>query len=96
MNDIVGSSLDQSFQLLHEAETKLKGIVNNRFDASVHSNDVASVERFFKIFPLLGLHEEGLTKFGKYLSSQVRLQRYCKGSFWENTFQNTISCLLTL
>ena len=67
----LGSSLDTSFQLLHEAETKLKGIVNNRFDASVHSNDVASVERFFKIFPLLGLHEEGLTKFGKYLSSQV-------------------------
>ncbi|KAL5021531.1 hypothetical protein ScPMuIL_000686 [Solemya velum] len=66
-----GSSLETSFKLLHEAEEKLKIIVQSKFDASVHSGDVASVERFFKIFPLLGLHEEGLTKFGKYLASQL-------------------------
>ena len=45
--------------------------MSNRFDASVHSGDVASIERFFKIFPLLGQHEEGLTKFAKYLASKV-------------------------
>lgn len=66
-----GSTLDTSFKMLHEAEEKLKTIVRNKFDASVHSGDVASVERFFKIFPLLGLHEEGLTKFGKYLAAQL-------------------------
>ncbi|XP_029638336.1 conserved oligomeric Golgi complex subunit 4-like [Octopus sinensis] len=65
-----GSPLDTSFKMLHEAEEKLKTIVRNKFDASVHSGDVASVERFFKIFPLLRLHEEGLTKFGKYLAAQ--------------------------
>lgn len=66
-----GTSLDTSFKLLHESEEKLRVIVSNRFDASVHSRDVASIERFFKIFPLLGQHEEGLTKFGKYLAAKV-------------------------
>ncbi|XP_013408885.1 conserved oligomeric Golgi complex subunit 4, partial [Lingula anatina] len=66
-----GSTLDTSFQLLHEAESKLKKIVHKNFDAAVHSKDVASVERFFKIFPLINLHDEGLTKFSKYLSAQI-------------------------
>jgi len=66
-----GSSLDTSFKLLHESEEKLRVIVNNKFDSSVHTRDVASIERFFKIFPLIGLHEEGLTKFGKYQAAKV-------------------------
>ncbi|XP_067651434.1 conserved oligomeric Golgi complex subunit 4-like [Haliotis asinina] len=66
-----GGTLDISFKLLHEAEDKLKAIVTSKFDAAVHSEDVASVERFFKIFPLLGQHEEGLTKFGKYLAKKL-------------------------
>ncbi|XP_060563239.1 conserved oligomeric Golgi complex subunit 4-like isoform X2 [Ruditapes philippinarum] len=65
------SSLDTSFKLLHESEEKLRVIVNSKFDASVHSRDVASIERFFKIFPLLGMYEEGLTKFGKYLAAKL-------------------------
>ena len=64
-------TLDISFKLLHEAENKLKTIVNSKFDSAVHTGDTASVERFFKIFPMLGLYDEGLTKFGKYLSSQI-------------------------
>ncbi|XP_048748000.1 conserved oligomeric Golgi complex subunit 4-like isoform X2 [Ostrea edulis] len=66
-----GGTLDMSFGLLQEAEEKLKSIVNTKFDAAVHSGDFASIERFFKIFPLIGLHEEGLAKFGKFLSSQI-------------------------
>lgn len=69
---MTGGTLDISFKLLHEAEDKLKAIVTSKFDAAVHSEDVASVERFFKIFPLLGQHEEGLTKFGKYLAKKVQ------------------------
>ncbi|KAK3594356.1 hypothetical protein CHS0354_031735 [Potamilus streckersoni] len=66
-----GTSLDTSFKHLHEAEEKMKTIVHNKFDASVQARDVASIERFFKIFPLLDLHEEGLTKFGKYLAAKL-------------------------
>ncbi|KAK3086090.1 hypothetical protein FSP39_013397 [Pinctada imbricata] len=71
-----GSTLDTSFRLLHEAEEKLRMIVSSKFDAAVHSGDLASIERFFKIFPLIGLHEEGLTKFGKFLSSQLSESSY--------------------
>ncbi|XP_052232014.1 conserved oligomeric Golgi complex subunit 4-like isoform X2 [Dreissena polymorpha] len=73
MSDITseGSSLDTSFKLLHDSEEKLRVIVSSKFDTSVHTRDAASIERFFKIFPLLGQHEEGLTKFGKYLASKL-------------------------
>ncbi|XP_074645003.1 conserved oligomeric Golgi complex subunit 4-like [Tubulanus polymorphus] len=66
-----GGQLETSFKLLHVAESKLKTIVHRQFDAAVHAGDVASVERFFKIFPLLGLHDDGLAKFSRYLSAQI-------------------------
>ena len=68
---VPGSTLDASFKLLYESEEKLKNIVQSKFDAAVHSQDVASVERFFKIFPLLAMHTEGITKFSKCLAAQV-------------------------
>jgi len=71
---VVGSTLDMSFKLLHEARTKLKAIIHNKFDAAVRSADAASVERFFKTFPLIGEHDAGLAKFSKYLCSQVGSQ----------------------
>ena len=64
-----------SFKLLHEAQAKLKNIIHNRFDAAVRSGDIASVERFFKTFPLIGEHKDGLDKFSKYLCSQVLFLR---------------------
>ncbi|XP_054719485.1 LOW QUALITY PROTEIN: conserved oligomeric Golgi complex subunit 4-like [Uloborus diversus] len=66
-----GSSLDEAFVKLHEAETQLKAIVMRKFDDAVRDEDVASVERFFKIFPLLNQHNEGLKKFSTYLCSQI-------------------------
>lgn len=66
-----GSSLDEAFARLHEAENKLKAIVLRKFDEAVRDEDIASVERFFKIFPLLNQHNEGLKKFSTYLCSQI-------------------------
>ncbi|KAI2799024.1 Golgi transport complex subunit 4 [Blomia tropicalis] len=64
-------SLEQSFGKLHEAEQKLKLIVMNRFDEAVKDKDIASVERFFKIFPLINQRMEGLTKLSQYLCGQI-------------------------
>ncbi|KAF6030037.1 COG4 [Bugula neritina] len=69
-----GSSLKQSFTTLHEAAAKLRSLTHSKFDSAVNSGDVASVERFFKIFPLLGIKEEGLTKFAKWQSAQTSTQ----------------------
>lgn len=63
--------MDASFHKLHEAEQKLKQVVIAKFDEAVKDEDLASVERFFKIFPLLNMHEEGLGRFTTYLCSKV-------------------------
>lgn len=70
--EFLGSTLDSSFTVLHEAETKLKAIVIKKFDEAVRDEDLASVERFFKIFPLLNQQDDGLKKYAVYLCSQVK------------------------
>ena len=52
--------LDASLATLHQAENQVRGVVSKRFDDAVKDEDLASIERFFKIFPLLNMHEEGL------------------------------------
>ncbi|XP_072836506.2 conserved oligomeric Golgi complex subunit 4 [Pogona vitticeps] len=66
-----GSIIDANLKLLQEAEQRLKTIVTEKFDMATEQADLPQVERFFKIFPLLGLHEEGLSKFSEYLCKQV-------------------------
>jgi hypothetical protein len=70
-DSIENNSLDQAFQLLQEAENKLKVIVDEKYDAAVSTGDIPQAERFFKIFPLIGQHEAGLVKFSTYLCCQV-------------------------
>ncbi|KAM6430718.1 conserved oligomeric Golgi complex subunit 4 isoform 1-T1 [Liasis olivaceus] len=66
-----GTITDANLKLLQEAEQQLKTIVTEKFDAAMKQEDLPQVERFFKIFPLLDLHEEGLSNFSKYLCKQV-------------------------
>ncbi|KAG1692940.1 Conserved oligomeric Golgi complex subunit 4 [Nymphon striatum] len=65
------TNLNSSYSMLHEAEQKLKSLVTHKFDEAVKDEDLASVERFFKIFPLLNQHSEGLKKFSLFLSMQI-------------------------
>ncbi|XP_043937253.1 conserved oligomeric Golgi complex subunit 4 isoform X2 [Protopterus annectens] len=66
-----GSIIDANLNLLQEAEQHLKTIATEKFDQAIKEGDLPQVERFFKIFPLLGLHEDGLSKFAEYLRSQI-------------------------
>lgn len=68
-DDVSGSitSVSQAFNTLTEATTKLRQIIAHKFDEAVTKDDLASVERFFKIFPLLGMHTEGIEKFANYI-----------------------------
>lgn len=68
-----GGQLDTAFVLLHEATNKLMSLVRQEFHEAVKKSDVASIERFFKIFPLLNLHDEGLKKFCDFLCSKVNV-----------------------
>lgn len=66
-------NLHESLSLIHESNQKLKTIINSKFEEALNSGDSANVERLFKIFPLMNLHEQGLKKFCTYLCSEVRL-----------------------
>lgn len=44
---LVGSDIAGAFVLLHEAETKLKRIVHDKFEAAIQNGDRSSVERYF-------------------------------------------------
>lgn len=63
--------LDQSFSLLQESKTKLQKIVNEKYDQALKENEIPELERFFKIFPLIGLSESGIEKFSSYLCLQI-------------------------
>lgn len=71
---VLGSMIDANIQHLQEAERQLKVLVTEKFDAATKAGDLPQVERFFKIFPLLRLHEEGISKFSVYLCRQVTLR----------------------
>lgn len=42
-----------------------------KLDEAIKKDDLASVERFFKIFPQLGMHDEGIVKFTTYVCSKL-------------------------
>lgn len=60
------------FDRLRQAEKELSSLITHMFDEAVKREDMASVDRFFKLFPLLKKHEEGLKKFTTYLCAKVR------------------------
>lgn len=73
-NDVSGDriSIASSLSTLRQASDELRSTVTKKFDDAVNQEDLASVERFFKIFPLLGMHNEGLIKFSSYLCSKLQ------------------------
>ncbi|XP_078036052.1 conserved oligomeric Golgi complex subunit 4 isoform X2 [Augochlora pura] len=65
------TNISSSLITLQQAALQLRTVITHKFDEAVKSEDLASVERFFKIFPLLGMHFEGLKKFCSYLCSKL-------------------------
>ncbi|KAK6627802.1 hypothetical protein RUM44_010281 [Polyplax serrata] len=66
------TTVDNSFILLKEVSEHLRVVVAKKFKEAIADEDLASVERFFKIYPLLNMHEEGLKEYSLYLSSKLR------------------------
>lgn len=66
-----GQSLKHSYEVLRQAAASLKEIIERKFDEAVDADDVASMERYFKLFPLINEHGSGLQRFGKYLCSKI-------------------------
>ncbi|CAL8073141.1 unnamed protein product [Calicophoron daubneyi] len=56
---------------LESCREKLAKLTAERFDQAVQRNDKATIERFCKLFPLIGNHADGLKRFGTYLCSVI-------------------------
>ncbi|KAJ8918456.1 hypothetical protein NQ315_008153 [Exocentrus adspersus] len=65
------SNMLRSVRTLQDATGQLRAIVEHKFTEAVNNEDLASIERFFKIFPLLGMHEEGIKEFCTYLRTKI-------------------------
>lgn len=59
----------KSANLLHETRSHRYAFCS--FQAVVNG-DVASMQRFFKLFPLINEHSSGITRFGNYLCQEIR------------------------
>lgn len=73
-DDVQGSenSVCEAIRTLESATTDMRNMIVRRFDEAVKKDDLASVERFFKIFPLLGRHQEGIEKFSEYICTKLK------------------------
>ncbi|XP_020572165.1 conserved oligomeric Golgi complex subunit 4 isoform X2 [Phalaenopsis equestris] len=67
------SGSDQREQLL-ECKRQLESIVRNRLAAAVDKRDHSTILRFVRVFPLLGLQEEGLQIYVSYLRKVIALR----------------------
>lgn len=67
----IDDDVDGSFAVLKDAELRFINNLNNKFDAAVKENDEKAVNRFARLYPLVGRKQDGLSKYSKYLSSKV-------------------------
>lgn len=103
-DDVSGSitSVSQALTTLNDATARLRQIIGQRFDEAVAKDDLASVERFFKIFPMLGMHVQGVEKFATYINIKLdkKSQKELRTSFdiakAENRIAVAFADLLTL
>ena len=62
----------QSLKLLRDAAAMLKNKVSLHFKEATSVNDTASVQRFFKLFPMLNMHDYGLEQFSSFLRKTLK------------------------
>lgn len=59
--------LEHSFSLLHDAQDKLKKMLFIQFQDASTTSDQNKIKKFFKLFPLLKLNQEGLNQLTNHM-----------------------------
>lgn len=67
----VGQSVIHSYEVLTNARSRLKDILERRLDDAIERDDVSSMQRFVKLFPLINEHDSGLIRFSGYIGKHV-------------------------
>lgn len=66
------ATVTQSMKLLRDAADVLKNKVSLHFKEAVSVTDIESVKRFFKLFPLLNMHDYGIENFSLFLRKLLK------------------------
>lgn len=66
------TSVKTAVDTLHSATAKLRTLLSIKFEEAVKKDDVASVERFFKLFPAVGQREEGVQQFTHFIAGKLQ------------------------
>lgn len=56
---------------LETAKSQLLKLCQDYMTKAIQENNVRDIERFFKIFPILGEHLDGLLRYSEYLKSKI-------------------------
>ena len=67
----MGHSVIHSYEVLTNAKSRLKDILERRLDDAIDRDDVSSMQRFVKLFPLINEHDSGLIRFSGYLGKHI-------------------------
>ncbi|XKL63549.1 hypothetical protein PGB90_005913 [Kerria lacca] len=66
------ATVNQSLKLLRDAAAMLRNKISLHFKEAVSVTDIESVKRFFKLFPLLNMHEYGMENFSVFLRKMLK------------------------
>jgi hypothetical protein len=68
-------SIDAALKKLSEARYKLINMCQANMAQAVSEGNTKNIERFFKIFPMLNEHQDGLRRYSGYLKDKVLIQQ---------------------
>ncbi|CAI4220852.1 unnamed protein product [Auanema sp. JU1783] len=69
-----GQTIRHSYEVLSAARTRLKEILEKRLDDAIARHEIAEMQRYVKLFPLINEHESGLSRFAMYFGGLIRKQ----------------------
>lgn len=65
---------DNPTKTISDVKAALFDIFSKQFDKAVSSRDQKEITRYFKLFPLIGCHKEGLQRYSNFVCGLVRDQ----------------------
>uniref|UniRef100_A0A914L6X1 Conserved oligomeric Golgi complex subunit 4 n=1 Tax=Meloidogyne incognita TaxID=6306 RepID=A0A914L6X1_MELIC len=66
-----GYSVKNCYDILRQASVELKQQIEQKFDEAKAKGDVATMERLFKLFPLINEHQSGLKRYGSHICDKI-------------------------
>ncbi|CAK5109902.1 unnamed protein product [Meloidogyne enterolobii] len=66
-----GYSVKNCYDILRQASIELKQQIELKFDEAKAKGDVSTMERLFKLFPLINEHQSGLKRYGSHICDKI-------------------------